>query len=271
MYSLWHDWDVRDSARGPASGDFFSDRREQQTGLSPRLPSQTRLHVAGLLFDVGDVLYDATMWRRWLLQLLSRLGLHTHYRAFYHVFEHEFLGSVYCGRRDYWDALRAFLLSAGLSRGQADEVIAAGYSRRRQLEEHIRPFPGVLATLAQLAAGGWQLAAICNAPWPAAQIREHLDQLGLASRFPIVLSSFDLGCTLPAAEAFDAALSAMQLAAADVAFVGHDTRELSGASSAGLKTIAFNYEPDAVADLLLERFDELPSSVEQRCAHLLAG
>lgn len=31
----------------------------------------------GLLFDMGDVLYDATVWRRWLLQLLHKMGLHT--------------------------------------------------------------------------------------------------------------------------------------------------------------------------------------------------
>ena len=30
--------------------------------------------VAGVVFDVPDVLYDATHWRRWLLQLVSRTG-----------------------------------------------------------------------------------------------------------------------------------------------------------------------------------------------------
>ena len=32
------------------------------------------------MFDTGDVLYAATVWRRRLLRLLSHMGLHTHYQ-----------------------------------------------------------------------------------------------------------------------------------------------------------------------------------------------
>ncbi len=30
--------------------------------------------LQGLIFDAADVLYDASAWRRWLLQLVSRFG-----------------------------------------------------------------------------------------------------------------------------------------------------------------------------------------------------
>src|SRR3569623_1380083 len=78
---------------------------------------------------MGDVLYDATLWRRWLLRLLQRMGLHTQYRTFFKIWDVEFLNEVHCGRREYSEAFQAFLLSAGLSRGQIDEVEAARQAR----------------------------------------------------------------------------------------------------------------------------------------------
>lgn len=229
------------------------------------------MDVSGLLFDGDDVLYDATMWRRWLLQLLGRLGLHTHYDAFYRVWEREFLDEVNQGRRDYWEALRAFLKSSGLSRGQIDEVVAASHARHRQLQESARPLAGVLATTAQLSGSGIPMAVLCNSPMPAAKLETLLGKLGLAGRFQAVLSSVDLGYTKPAAESYRAALDAMHMDASQVAFVGHDTIELHGAAEAGLSTIAINHAIDAKADIYLDRIEQLLSAVHYRSSRLLAG
>jgi len=67
--------------------------------------------VSGLLFDVGGVLYDDTVWSRWLLKLLTRLGLHTSYTPFFRVWQREYLQRVTCGELEYWQALRLFLRS----------------------------------------------------------------------------------------------------------------------------------------------------------------
>ena len=229
------------------------------------------MNVAGLLFDTGDVLYDATMWRRWLLQLLSHFGLPTGYPTFYETWQRQYLDDVFRGQRDYWDALRDFLSGSGLSCGQIDEVLAAGHARRRQLEEDVRPFPGVCTTLARLAARGIPMAVVSNSPYPALKLREKLRRLGLGVRFSAVISSYDLGCCVPAPQTFQAALVAMGLAADQVAFVGHDGLELQGAATFGLRTIAFNYDPEAKADVYLERFDQLPGAVIFHTTHLLAG
>ena len=90
--------------------------------------------VAGLLMDVAGVLYDDTIWSRWLFKLLARLGLHTNFLPFFRVFEREFGPRIKRGEFDYWQALRAFLRSAGLSKGQIDEVEAAGHARQREFE-----------------------------------------------------------------------------------------------------------------------------------------
>ena len=68
--------------------------------------------------------HTPTGWRRWLLQVLRRLGLHTSYCCFFHVWEKDYLDEVHRGRRDLCEALRSFLQALGLSRGQIEEVAA---------------------------------------------------------------------------------------------------------------------------------------------------
>ncbi len=86
-----------------------------------------------------NILYDDTVWRRWVLMLLSRLGLSTNYCSFFRLWDREYLDEVHRGRREFRQAFASFLRCAGLSSGQIDEVEAASHARRRQLEAHMPP------------------------------------------------------------------------------------------------------------------------------------
>ncbi len=232
--------------------------RRSSVSIGSARPSARALRpVRGLLFDPGDVLYDATLWRCWLLKLLARLGLRTNYRSFFHLWDHEYLADVYRGKRDFHQALESFLLATGLSRGQIDEVELACKSRRCQDEAAARPLAGAKATLRAVRASGTVLGVVGNYEHPAAVLAGHLDHLGLGGLFDAVVSSFDLGATLPEPVCYRAALAAMRLPPEQVAFVGHDSQELAGAARVGMQTIAFNFDPEAQADVYLVRFDEL--------------
>jgi FMN phosphatase YigB (HAD superfamily) len=226
---------------------------------SVRLPLLARLPcgVRGVLFDLGNVLHDDTVWRRWLLRLLQHLGLQTHYRGFFRIWDREHLDAVYRGRQTFGEAFAAFLLSLGLSRGQIEEVQAACRARRRELEGSMRPLPGVRSTLARLVDGGWTLGILCNSEHSAPRLREQLTRCGMGPWFPTVVSSVDLQSAMPDAKCYAAALAEMHLTATDVVFVGHDSAELAGAAAAGIATVAFNFDPDARADCYLNRFEDL--------------
>ncbi len=215
------------------------------------------LAVRGLLFDLGDVLYDATVWRRWLLQQISRLGLYTHYAAFYRVWDRDFLPAVHRRETTYTEALRKFLRAAGLSTGQIDELVVAARIRRRELEAGVRPLYGVPATLAALKARGFRMGVLANSSRDSATLQRRLVKMGIAAGFEQVISTRDSGHILPEREAYTAACQALGTPSAETAFVGHDSRELAGAREAGLKTIAFNFDRGAEADACLERFEEL--------------
>ena len=219
----------------------------------PRVPG----HIRGLLFDMCNVLYDNTVWRRWVLQLLSHVGLHTNYRLFFRIWDREYLHEVHRGKRSFCEAFESYLLSAGLSRGQINEIEAASQARRRQIEHSARTLPGVKATLARLNRSGLVLGAISNSEHPASVLRQRLEHYGTDKLFATVVSSIDLERTMPDAICYRTAIEAMALPAEQVAFVGHDAAELAGAAAVGMPTIALNHDPDARADVFLARFEEL--------------
>ncbi|NLX96501.1 MAG: HAD family hydrolase [Rhodopirellula sp.] len=227
--------------------------------------------IRGLLFDMGDVLHDTTLWRRWLLQLLGRLGLRTNYRSFYHVWDRDFLADVHRGRREFCEAFQAFLLSVGLTPAQIDEVQAACQARRRQWEDTARALPGVKPTLARLQSAGYVLGVLSDSEHPSDALSRQLDRFGIGGFFSTVVSSIDLGETKPHPIGYRTALERMKILPEQAAFVGHDTLELSGATGAGLQTIAFNFDPDAKADVFIARFDELLDVTAAARAHLAAA
>lgn len=213
--------------------------------------------IRGLLLEAGDILYDDTAWRRWLLRLLTRLGLRAEYGPFFRVFERDFLDNVHCGRRTFDDGMNAFLISAGLSAGQADEACRALDSYRRRSEDDFRPLIGVPETLAQLRSAGVTLGVLCNSERSGDMLHQRLLELLDDSPWTAVVSSRDLGCTMPSPACYRAALVAVKLSAADAAFVGRDAKELRGAKAQGIATIAFNADADAHANVHLRRFEEL--------------
>jgi FMN phosphatase YigB (HAD superfamily) len=220
--------------------------------------------------DACNVLYDDTDWRRWLLRLLLRLGLRTEYCPFFRILDRDYLDAVYRGQQDFGDALNAFLTSAGLSAGQTEEVCRAVDSYRRYGVHRLRPLIGVRQTLALLDSAGVKLGVLCNSEHSGEAIRQQLGEILGESPFAAVISSRDLARTMPDAACYRTALDAMQLPIADVAFVGHDSRELRGATVQGLMTIAFNHDRDARANIYLQRFEDL-LAVTRVLPHCLAA
>lgn len=242
------------------------DRRPQNIASEPHVLSieaAHRLCVRGIVFDMAGVLYEGTICQRWLWQLLLRLGVQADYTEFCDRWERDYLDEVNRGVRSYEEAQHAFLLSYGLSPAQVEEVQAATPIRRGEVDLGVRPLPGVSATLAKLAVAGFRLAVLANSWCTATVLRQMLDQLGLSPFISSVLSSCDLGNTTPAAECYGASLKAIELPACEALYVGREPRSLTGATTMGMHTAAFNQVAGATADYYLHRFDELGQLVQQ--------
>ena len=213
--------------------------------------------LRALLFELDNVLHDATHWQRWLWQLLTRMGVQRDFYSFCGIWQRGYLHEVYRGGREFAHALRSFLVDNGLSAGQIDEVEAASAARRRELGENLRPLPGVAKTLSQLATRNIGLGILANSECGGQELRARLERLSLAGRFQFVLSSRDLGHVKPEAACYQSALDMLRLPAHAVGVVSCHAEDLMGAAAAGLKTVAINLEAFSHSDFTLPRFEEL--------------
>jgi FMN phosphatase YigB (HAD superfamily) len=227
--------------------------------------------VSGLLCDVGGVLYDDTVWWRWLLKLVVRLGLSTHYTPFARVWLREYVPRIRCGELEYWQALRMFLRAAGLSHGQIEEVEAAGHARRRVCETEIFPLPGVVQVLARLQNLGIRLAILSTSCLDENRVRQQLHRLGIETYFEHVVTALDAARRQPPQGSLGLALEVTGFSPNEVCYVGRDTEALREASAAGLRTVAVNYEGDAEADIYLAHFDQLLTSLSWKTVRAKAG
>ena len=242
-----------------AAGTDQDARREQ---ADTRPAPQKRLAAKAIVFEMDNVLHDATVWRRWLVRVLAHLGVTIDYRTFYHSWDRDYLPLVFSGRRDFEEAFQGFLLESGLTWQVIDELEGASRIWRVAMEADVRPLPQVASTLARLTAVNLPLAVLANSAQPAACLSDKLARMKLQSHFSAVISSLDLEAAKPSSDCYHAALAATGCCASEAVYVGYDKDALAGASAVGMQTVGFNHQEDAQADALLSRFDELLELVD---------
>jgi FMN phosphatase YigB (HAD superfamily) len=227
--------------------------------------------LSALLIEMGGALYDDTCWRRWLFQLLIHVGLQSSYETFYRLWDVDYYSKVCRGERDFWPSLGSYLRSCGMSHGICDEVIVAARARRRDLEDEVRPMPGVRATLSRLNAVGVSLIAVSNSSCPVQGLKDRLAAMRIDHLFQLVVSSRDLGCTMPDRRFFETTLTRSHLSAEDAGFVSRNGEHLQGARSAHLLSVAVNHDARVQADIRLDGFSQLCHAIPYRTAHRQAG
>ncbi len=254
---------------------WWRDTPATTWSAGPRRPAAADPHpprpIEGVIFELCGVLYDDSAWRRWLLHLVSHMGLHTHYAAFFRVWERDYQPDVWQGKAEFWTSLKRFLRTAGLSRGQVDEVEAASRARFRDLAQDIRPFPCVVATLAQLARGGLELTVMTRVPLGQFEMAGKLATLGMSRQIRHLVPHDDARPSGDHHHRFRNAIAATRRPAERLAYVGCDSCELRTARELDLLTVAFNHDADAVADHYVEQFDQLCELLDGTRPLLAAG
>ncbi len=208
-----------------------------------------------IIFDMGDIFFDATPWRRAVSAALVERGAPIDFAEFVRRWEAE-LVPVYLGRKPYWDAFVDLLAGFSLDAARREEVAAIAREKARAAERRTL-FPGVAETLAELHRRGVKLAVLSDTESREPRVRERLAAMEIEDYFDAVVTSIDIGYVKPMPEAFAAALGRLGVEKNAAAFVGHDEDELTGATAFGLTAIAYNYTPGVAADHYLNDFSEL--------------
>jgi FMN phosphatase YigB (HAD superfamily) len=220
------------------------------------------LTIRAVVFEPAGVLYDVTPRRRWLWQLVTRLGLQMSYDEFIRPWETVFLPAVHRGERNYRDAMHEFLRSLSLSTANVNEVEAAVPLRGHPLEQGIRALPGVARALGQLSAAGISLTTLCDCCWSESEFREHLDGMGLGY-FATVITSADLGSVKPSKKNYEAVTSALGVPPVQCVMVSNRPVDLTGASSLGWRTVGFATPADSELDAQVISAAEMTKTILQ--------
>ncbi len=215
---------------------------------------------AAVIFDMGDVFFDATIWRRSLTQHLQQLGVDIDYPELCRRWE-EKLVEVYVGRREYWATFRQFVAELRPEEHAVEETLAFARRKAAGIEKRTL-FEGVAETLAGLKKRGLKLAVLSDTESREPGVRRRLTELDVAHHFDAVVTSRDIGHVKPQPQAFEATLLRLGTTAAETLFVGHDEDELQGAMRVGLTAVAYNHEPGVPCDHAITHFCELLELVD---------
>ncbi|MHC4310104.1 MAG: HAD family hydrolase [Planctomycetota bacterium] len=213
------------------------------------------MKIKNIIFDMGDIFFDATIWRKWLTESLQSLGVKIDYETLCRKWDQK-LVEVYLGKRNYWDRFAELLSELGLSQDQTEDTIQASQKKAREIENRVL-FDGVAETLSRLKEKGIRLAILSDTESHEERVRQRLADLNIEQYFDVVLTSIDIGYIKPEPQAFEAVLRKLNSSKKESVFVGHDLDELQGALDFGIDCIAYNYNENVPATYHIERFDKL--------------
>lgn len=195
--------------------------------------------IKAVLFDMGDIFFEANLWRKWMYEKIKKFGaFEGNFADFYELYE-SFLLPVYEGRKTYDRAYDDFLKSIAITEpaGFKEE----SFKMKKFFEENRELYDGVSETLEYLKKAGINNIVITDNEQGEKAIRETI-----LARFEIndfideVISSREFGLTKSDPKFFDLALTLLKLKSGEVLFVGHDKEEIDGAESRGIISVEFN-------------------------------
>ena len=135
--------------------------------------------------------------------------------------------------------------------------IAEGVQAISQDDNSVEIVAGAPETIRELKQRGFLLGIITDTAMPYSRKLTWFDQHGFGDLWDTIISSREMGMRKPAPSMYEMALSQVGVTPEQAVFIGHKQSELEGAKNVGMRTIAFNYEQNACADLYIDNFPDL--------------
>ena len=208
--------------------------------------------IRAIFFDAGDILYQRPERGCKLNAFLKQLSLNI---SDNHLIEkRELTDLAFTGKITQKQFREAILRLYGVSQ---PEQIIIGLQIMEEEDNDVHFFEGVASTITLLKEKGYLLGIITDTANPLHVKLGWFEKGGFGAAWDSVISSYELGIRKPDPGIYQAALMQLGVKPNQALFVGHKASELDGARSVGMKTVAFNFDPDANADYFIEAFSDL--------------
>jgi putative hydrolase of the HAD superfamily len=198
-----------------------------QAGITGRLPLR-RMRVIWVMFDYGCVVSHPPTDRH-----LARMAAAAEAAA------PAFADAYWQWRRAYdQDELDAdeYWRQVGRSLGRSYGDGEVAELTRLDLAGWLRLQAGTVALIEDLAAAGWPLALLSNAP---GDLADAIRRLPIAAQFRHLIFSYELKATKPDPECYGAALARIGARADEVVFVDDRSENVAAAAALGLRSVQF--------------------------------
>lgn len=208
--------------------------------------------VKAIFFDAGDILYYRPQRDRHLSEFLSNHQVNPEQN--FETERKRIKDLAFSGQMKRHDYYRELIRLHGITDAQS---IEEGMQAIARDDNAVVIVDGVPETIQALKAQGFILGIITDTAMPFTHKLNWFEEHGFGRVWDVVISSKEMGVRKPAPSMYQEAIIQTGLKPEEAVFVGHKTHELEGARAVGLKTIAFNYDSDALADVYIEKFPEL--------------
>jgi len=208
--------------------------------------------IRALLFDAGDLLYYRPERGKYFTEFLDEIGLNSE-----EDYSHErylLRQQAYRGEMNQEEYQREILGLHGITQ---PEQVDNGLRAMKKDENNVQFFEGVKETLLTLKDAGYLLGIVTDTANPLHAKLSWFEHGGFGHVWDAITSSLDVGVRKPDAKIYCAALEQLGVNVDQTIFLGHKKSELEGARAIGMKTIAFNYDEDAIADYYVENFADI--------------
>lgn len=195
--------------------------------------------IKAVLYDLGDIFFEAHLWRKWNYEKFVSTGNFSgSFADFYDLYE-EFLDPVYTAKKEYMAAFSDFLDHLKIS--DKETVIKESLEKKKFFEDTRKLYDGVHNTLAAIKELGVYNIVITDNELSETEVRNKvIGRYGINQYLDRVVTSKNVGAQKPSPVIFQASIAPLGLSNKEVVFVGHDKDEIDGAAKAGITTILFN-------------------------------
>jgi len=137
------------------------------------------------------------------------------------------------------------------------DLVSRGIQIVIKEKDDIQFFNDALETLEILKNRNRYLGIVTDTAQPLHVKIKKLERGGIGHLWDSIIPSSEVGVQKPDPRIYQLAMQQLGVTSDQAVFVGHKSIELEGARTAGLKTVAFNYDADAKADFYIKEFSDL--------------
>jgi putative hydrolase of the HAD superfamily len=259
---IQHDFDHGETDDGPSPDLILNNMTEllellNSEYLSTRNVQASRFSnntIQGVLFDADGVLYYRNNKDEELNSFIKRYGFPGKDNLTSEI--NQLRHQAFIGQLTFAQYKTAVFNLYGIT---DPDLVSRGIQQAIKEKNKILFFNDVLDTLEILKNRNLFLGIVTDTAQPLHVKISKLERGGFGHLWDSITPSNEVGVQKPDPQIYKLALNQLGLSPKQAMFVGHSTSELEGARKVGIKTVAFNYDPDSKADYYIDKFSELAS------------